>query len=126
MPLIHPSSPKGRGLQFASLYSITVAQEGAPPTTGGPPKAALSIRTLLGPVRVCFSPLADCARTATVGLMFMGNPEIGACRADEFYATGLACAVRLASRRFVSELAIDHAGPKERRAAEKRLRQLEG
>jgi hypothetical protein len=57
--------------------------------------------------------------------MFMGNPEIGSRRADDFYTTGLACAIRLATRRFAEELAIDHAGPKERKAAEKRLRQLE-
>jgi hypothetical protein len=57
--------------------------------------------------------------------MFMDNPQIGLGQDDDFFATGLDCAVRLATRRFAGEVAINHAGPKERKAAEKRLRQLE-
>ena len=71
-----------------------------------------------------FSFLAHYTRPATVKVMFMGSPEIGPGVA-EYKSTGLDCAVRLATRRFAGELAIDHAGPKERKAAEKRLRQLE-
>ena len=68
--------------------------------------------------------LADRIRTATVGLMFMGNSEVGSKRAADFFATGLDCAVRRATCQFAGELAIDHAGPKQRKAAEQRLRQL--
>lgn len=57
--------------------------------------------------------------------MFMDNPQVGLRGADDLFATGLGCAVRLATRRFAGELAIDHAGPKDRKAAERRLRQLE-
>lgn len=71
------------------------------------------------------SRLADWVGPATVGFMFMGNPELGSHRADDFHATSLTFAVRLAARRFAGELAIDQAGPKERKAAERKLRQLE-
>lgn len=57
--------------------------------------------------------------------MFMDNPEIGPGQANDFQGNNLACAVRLASRQFAGELTLDHAGPRERKAAEKRLRQLE-
>lgn len=58
--------------------------------------------------------------------MFMDHPEIAPLRADRFFQTCFVYAIRLGARRMVQEMAMDHAGPKERKAAEKWLRQLEG
>jgi hypothetical protein len=57
--------------------------------------------------------------------MFMDNPEIAALPADRFFQTGFVYAVRLGAQRMVREMEMDHAGPKERKVPEKRLRQLE-